>query len=299
MTLQEAIDTFLDATAGEIADSTHAWYASMLASMAAYLGGNRPVESLSPADMRAWRSWIRKQPTQRGGPPSQSSLNGHTKAARRLFSWLMNEGMTDSNPAKALKIRKLKQVPKAISEEDYRAILAAAEADGLRSKLIVLLLADTGCRINALASAKVEHISLREADQSGSLLLREKGSRMHRVYFGAETYKALVFWLEKRPTRTPWLFPSRTNPGHLMPSTMRYNLYRLARDAGASGRCNPHSFRHRYARTFLQRGGNLAALQRLMGHADVSITARYYAVWAESELADWHKMASPAKAGLS
>ena len=56
---------------------------------------------------------------------------------------------------------------------------------------------------------------------------------------------------------------------------------------------NPHSFRHAFAREYLLRGGDLASLSRLMGHASVEVTASFYAVFLVSELQEKHAKFSP------
>jgi len=62
-----------------------------------------------------------------------------------------------------------------------------------------------------------------------------------------------------------------------------------------SGRCNPHSFRHNFAREYLRNGGDLATLAKLLGHSNISTTASYYAVFASDELAQFHERYSPLK----
>jgi len=48
-----------------------------------------------------------------------------------------------------------------------------------------------------------------------------------------------------------------------------------ARQAGLGKRVTPHTLRHTFATRFLQTGGDLATLQMVLGHANLSTTARY------------------------
>jgi site-specific recombinase XerD len=50
---------------------------------------------------------------------------------------------------------------------------------------------------------------------------------------------------------------------------------KVARLALIECKVTPHILRHTYATRFLRRGGDLATLQHLMGHANLSTTARY------------------------
>lgn len=56
--------------------------------------------------------------------------------------------------------------------------------------------------------------------------------------------------------------------------------------------CRPYDLRHTFALEFLRGGGNVFALQRIMGHADLAMTKRYLAL-VDADLADQHALASP------
>jgi integrase/recombinase XerD len=70
-------------------------------------------------------------------------------------------------------------------------------------------------------------------------------------------------------------------------------LKRLARRAGITGRFNPHSFRHAFAKQYLMDGGDLATLSDLLGHSDVQVTKSSYSVFITDELARKHAEHSP------
>lgn len=54
----------------------------------------------------------------------------------------------------------------------------------------------------------------------------------------------------------------------------------------------PYDLRHSFALIFLRGGGNALALQRTLGHTDLTMTKRYVNL-AESDLKEQHAMASP------
>lgn len=54
----------------------------------------------------------------------------------------------------------------------------------------------------------------------------------------------------------------------------------------------PYQLRHTFALDFLRNGGNVFALQKIMGHSDMSMTKRYVAL-VEQDIQDQHSIASP------
>jgi len=71
-------------------------------------------------------------------------------------------------------------------------------------------------------------------------------------------------------------------------------IARLGKRAGISNvRCSPHTFRHTCALLFLQRGGDAISLQRILGHASLTMTRRYVFQTVD-DLADSHRKSSPA-----
>ncbi len=52
-------------------------------------------------------------------------------------------------------------------------------------------------------------------------------------------------------------------------------MEKLARLAGIARKVTPHTLRHTFATRFLRKGGDLATLQALLGHANLVTMARY------------------------
>lgn len=80
-------------------------------------------------------------------------------------------------------------------------------------------------------------------------------------------------------------------------------LYQLVAKWGrlagiTEARCSPHTFRHFFATEYLRNGGNIAVLQRILGHSRLDVTERYLRVVA-ADLTQSQKHFSPANAFAS
>ena len=283
-TLLCAVEEFLASQAGEVAASTREWYGRRLAAFCDFVG---PVglDEVTVARIRAYRAHLVDREM------SPHSVHGYQRAVRRLFRWLVTEGVVERDVAREVPLVKLPpQPPKALSEEDLGRLLARLPSEDIRNRAIILLLVDTGCRVGGIVS-----LTLDAVDLAGRFaLVVEKGTKARRVYFTEMTAEAIRLYLLVRPASdSEALFVSPLGK-EISSNAIRQMLERVGERAGVKGRINPHSFRHAFARSFLKNGGNLAALGRILGHAPGSqVTAQYYAVWDDRELQEYHDRYSP------
>lgn len=283
-TIREAVEGFLTAQAGDVSESTRVWYRRRLSAFAAFTGEVSPCD-VTAAIIRAYRAQLVT------GGLSVHTVHGHQRALRRLFAWLTTEGVVMRNVARDVPLVRLPpQPPKALTDDDLARLLARLPSEHVRDRAIILFLVDTGCRVGGLCSLTLDALDL--ANQCATVI--EKGQRGRRVYFTAITAEALTLYASARPqVETDALFLSQSG-SPLTVNGVRLMLERVGKRAGVKGRCNAHSFRHAFARSFLRNGGNLAALGRILGHTPGSpVTARYYAVWDDRELQEFHGRYSP------
>jgi site-specific recombinase XerD len=307
MLLSEAIEELAIALRADgCSPATIKTYRSKLRPLVAYLGADTPVESITVNDLRRYIADQRDTATKYTDHPyhdpikgglSDQTIAGRVRTTKRLFNWLEEEGIIQNNPTARIKTpRPRQEEPKAISVQDFKALLETAQTDSpadIRDRAIILILADTGVRVSGLCGLRVKDVHFDE----GLIKTTEKGKKSRFVPFSPLTREALEAWLEIRPTdRGDRLFfsqsTSRKNRGRLETNGVAQILKRRAKEAGIKGRCNPHSFRHFFAREFLLAGGDLGTLADLMGHEDVQ-TTKIYAIFTVQELKEKHTKHSP------
>lgn len=157
-----------------------------------------------------------------------------------------------------------------ISDADYRYFKKCLRGDGLeRWYFTVWFLAATGARVSELRQIKAEHIG------QGYLDIRSKGGRIRRLYIPKRLRTEAAQWLTERGIESGYIFTNRFG-GRL---TARGIAQQLKRYAGRYGLDTavvyPHSFRHLFARNFLDRHKDIAMLADLMGHGSIETTRIY------------------------
>jgi integrase/recombinase XerD len=307
MTVSAAIDDFLIAAEADGASrSTVRWYRAILKPFAKQLGSyqleevttnmiRRYIVDLRNRDNR-YEGGISTRPTAQGGL-SPESVNGHVRALKRLWAWAVVEYRLTADPMAGIRrpARKAPQ-PKAIDLADLRALFAATTEDtaGSRDRAILAFLIDTGCRAEGLTGLDLARLDL----ANRWAIVTEKGRKTRKVFLSELTVSLLEAWGAVRPQNAQTVFCSlsqRTYGKPLSYEGLTQVLERLKVRAGVTGRVNPHSFRHAFARQYIMNGGDLATLSRQMGHSDTAVTSWYYAVFTGEELAHLHDRFSPLK----
>jgi integrase/recombinase XerD len=145
----------------------------------------------------------------------------------------------------------------ALPEGRYRTLVRTAYACGLRIGEVVRL------RVADIDSSR------------GVLVVRQgKGRKDRLVPLSPALLEELrAYWRRYRPA--DWLFPGQKPGGHLHVGALQRAFARVVRPLGFRKPVSMHTLRHSYATHLLEGGVDVVTLQRLLGHRDLSTTARY------------------------
>lgn len=176
--------------------------------------------------------------------------------------------------------------------DDVRALLATCNENTFfdkRDKGILFFLLDTGARAQELCNVDLEDLEI----NTGKVVIRHgKGDKARIVYIGKTAMKAMRGYLRLRENhQASALFVSKTNE-RLTYDGLRQMLQRHSKTAGLKKEPTLHDFRRAFAVNMLNNGSDIFSLQRLMGHADISILRRYLAQTTE-DIRNAHEKASP------
>lgn len=237
-------------------------------------GGHEGPEGVQPNDMRDFVFYLKDS----GLAPS--SIRRVLSALRSYFAFLLDEGVLESDPSERLESPRVWQrLPSALSVEEVLSLLEAPDEGHThfwRDRAVLELLYATGMRVSELVDLKIGDLDL---DQ-GVCAVFGKGSKERLVPFGTPARGTMERYLrEVRPRLDTGKGANRVFLNHRGRPLSRVAIWNLvktnAEKAGIVGKVSPHTLRHSFATHLLEGGADLAAVQELLGHADISTTQIY------------------------
>ena len=171
---------------------------------------------------------------------------------------------------KGLRIQQKPYLDNVISQADYELLRdSLLRDDELFWHFIVRFLTCTGARISELRLFTVDSV------HAGHLDIVSKGQKLRRIYIPANLQKDAIGWLRQIERDGGYIFPSKNGK----PMTARGISMGLKRFAAKYGIDQdvvyPHSFRHRFAKNFIEKNPDIAFLADLMGHESLETTRIY------------------------
>jgi integrase/recombinase XerD len=226
-----------------------------------------------------------------------SSIRRTVSALRTYFAFLVGEGVVAADPTDRLELpRAWRRLPGVLSRDEVVGILDAPDpADRLfwRDKALLEFAYASGVRVGELITLKSRDVDLQE----GLALVFGKGAKERIVPIGRAALQALVVYLrEIRPglarNRAAGVVFLNARGTPLTRMGVWKILQKHVRRAGIRKRVTPHTLRHSFATHLLEGGADLAAVQDMLGHADISTTQIYTHVEREY-LRDVHRKYHP------
>ncbi len=255
--------------------------------LAEHLGGapsSSNLAKLTPADVRAFMAARRS-----GGAGNRTLMRG-LAGARSFARYLERNGKGKVGALSAVRTPKLpRSLPKPLAIIDAKRMadieLRAGEAREpwviARDAAVLALLYGSGLRIaEALAVKRKDAPVPGVGDQ---ITVIGKGNKTRMVPVLPQVAKLIADYVALCPIDLPPDGPLfiGARGGPLSPRVVQLAMARLRGALGLPDSATPHALRHSFATHLLARGGDLRAIQELLGHASLSTTQIYTAVDSE------------------
>lgn len=269
-----------------------------LAFMVQHSGGESglaPLKALTITDMRSWMAGLRAD-----GLGSRS-IARKLSSVKSFFRWLGERESFEATAVVNARAPKFQaRLPRPLSEEAAREMITAAELQsrepwvGARDIAVITLLYGCGLRISEALS-----LQMSDAPLPSVLRMTGKGGKERIVPVMDAARGAVDSYLTLCPFAGDEgaLFRG-VRGGALSPRAIQKVMQATRLQLGLPATATPHAMRHSFATHLLSAGGDLRAIQELLGHASLSTTQAYTAVDTR-HLMDVYERAHPKSASNS
>jgi integrase/recombinase XerC len=272
--------------------------ARFLAFLAEHLGGPPSLAALARIEVRDVRAFMAAR---RAEGISSRSLVRALAAARSFARFLERNRKGKVGALAAVRSPKVpRTLPKPLGIAAARRLTDAELRAGenrapwifARDAAVLALLYGSGLRISeALGLTRAD---VPEPGKGDTIVVTGKGNKTRMVPVLQQVVDLVAAYAALFPGTLPADGPlfRGARGGPLSPRIVQLAMERLRGALGLPDSATPHALRHSFATHLLARGGDLRAIQELLGHASLSTTQIYTAVDAE-RLIEVYRSAHP------
>ena len=210
---------------------------------------------------------------------SSSSVNRKLSALKSFYKYLIRQGEMVENPLRLITAPKKGQpLPYFIREKEMNHLLDGDnfgdDFEGVRDRLILEMLYDTGIRRSELVNIKVTDVDF----EMQHIKITGKRNKQRLIPFAGRLQDMMESYLSKREETVNagngWFFVRR-NEKPLSPAII-YNIVRKSlSEIPMLAKRSPHVLRHSFATGMLNDGAELNAVKELLGHSSLASTSVY------------------------
>ena len=279
--------------AGHTIDAYRRDVARYLRFLAEHRGGAEGLATIAATTQSDLRAWMAQE---RARGLSARSLARALSAVKGFTAWAADRTGCDATTVLSARGPKFRRkLPRPLSEDSAAAVLSDIGEDAredwiaARDTAIATLLYGLGLRIS-------EALSLTGADHPlpPTLRITGKGGKTRLVPVIPAAGQAIAAYVALCPhdLRSDAALFRGARGGPVNPRLIQGAMERARLRLGLPATATPHALRHSFATHLLSAGGDLRAIQELLGHASLSTTQAYTAVDA-ARLMEVYEKAHP------
>ena len=276
MTVTEAIDAFLlDQACRGNSQTTLANYRTMLPLFAAHVFDKEVAE----LTVRDCRDYYLKQSER----VSSVTVQTYVRHLRAFLRWLYDNEYIAENLCYKFRLPKaFRPTIDTLTDEEIRIMFSLYSSDSfldVRNRAILALFLDSGLRLHELVTIRRARLHLEER----YVVVDGKGQKQRAVPFGNSTRDALRLYMTRISPTSTFVF-LREDRQPITDACIKMLFRDLKR---VIERIHAHLLRHTFATRYLENGGNIYALQSILGHTSLEMVKRYLHLSSKRVRADF------------
>lgn len=270
MTIQQALTEFqIEQQIRGNTPKTIQYYSLSVGLYARFAGFDTPLQEITLNSLRAYYLHLLERNI------SSTTIQTYIRALRSFLTWCYQQEYIPVNLSEKFRLPKAqRKAIDVLTDSEVRRFLLCFNLRylvHLRNYCMCSLMLDSGLRLHEVVTLTIEHTHLPE----GYIIVDGKGNKQRVVPLGMNTRKFLFRYLSRRPgcAATDRVF-LMSNLEPVTDGTLRQMFRKLKQRSGIP-RLRAHLLRHTFATRYLENGGDMYALQQILGHTSLEMVKKY------------------------
>ena len=206
---------------------------------------------------------------------TSGSVQTYIRGLRAFLHWLYENEIVNTNICHKFKLPKAyRKEMNILTDEEISKLYLSFDSDfcGIRNLCMCSLMLDSGLRLLEVLTLENSLLHL----DDGYCIVNGKCQKQRTVPIGKTSAGLLRTYLEfvsAENIYSPYVFT--TIDGEPLTRNTVKNIFRKLKKSSGISRLHPHLLRHTFATKYLENGGNIYALQSILGHTSLEMVKRY------------------------
>lgn len=250
-------------------DNTLKYYGYCINPLIGHLGVDFEIENLTIQHLKQYVFILQNKNI------ASNTVKSYVKGLKVFLSWLYKEQYIQDDLSVKIPLPKAeKKVVNVLTDSEIKRLFSSFNIKtflGIRNYCICALMLDSGLRKNEIVNLQITDLHIAE----NYAIVTGKGNKQRIVPLGLKSQKYLIKYLAMRPhsINCKQLFLTQSFTP-IRQGTIDKEFKKLKK-VFFTRRIYPHLLRHTFATRYLENGGNIYALQQILGHTTLDMVKKY------------------------